>query len=132
VSTPAHTYPTTMDSGSYTVTLLVVNEFGCIDETELDVYITPHISLYVPNAFSPNEDRHNNTFRAYGENIVKFEMHIFNRWGQEIFYSAVMENGWDGTFMGKQVENDVYVYKIYYEGLDGTSGTPSGSVTLLR
>lgn len=132
VSTPAHTYPTTIDSGSYTVTLLVVNEFGCVDETELDVYITPHISLYIPNAFSPNEDRHNNTFRAYGENIVKFEMHIFNRWGQEIFYSAVMENGWDGTYMGKQVENDVYVYKIYYEGLDGTSGTPSGSVTLVR
>ncbi|TNF29331.1 MAG: PKD domain-containing protein, partial [Bacteroidetes bacterium] len=132
VSSPAHTYPTNMDSGSYTVTLQVVNEFGCVDETELDVYITPNISIYIPNSFSPNADGVNDAFRAYGENIVEFEMHIFNRWGQEIFYTAVMEEGWDGTYMGQQVENDVYVYRIYYRGLDGTEGTPIGSVTLLR
>ncbi len=103
-----------------------------MDETTLDVYITPHISIYIPNAFSPNEDNHNNTFRAYGENIEEFQMWIFNRWGQEIFYSAVMENGWDGTYKGKQVENDVYVYRIIYRDIDGNEGNPIGSVTLFR
>lgn len=132
INTPAHTYPTNIDSGSYTVTLQVVNEFGCVDETQLDVYITPHISIYIPNSFSPNADGKNDEFRAYGENIIEFEMHVFNRWGQEIFYSAVMEEGWDGTYMGKQVENDVYVYRIFYRGLDGTEGNPIGSVTLFR
>ncbi|MCF8277813.1 MAG: PKD domain-containing protein, partial [Flavobacteriales bacterium] len=132
ISTPAHTYPSTMDSGTYTVTLQVVNEFGCVDETELDVYITPHISIYIPNSFSPNADGKNDSFRAYGENIVDFTMRIFTRWGQEIYYSAVMEDGWDGTYLGRQVENDVYVYKITYKGLDGTEGRPTGSVTLFR
>jgi len=132
VTTPAHVYPTTIDSGTYTVNLEVINQYGCVDETTLDVYITPHISLYIPNAFSPNEDNHNNTFRAYGENIEEFQMWIFNRWGQEIFYTAVMENGWDGTYKGKQVENDVYVYRIIYRDIEGTEGNPSGSVTLFR
>ena len=132
ISTPAHTYPTNIDSGTYTVTLLVMTPFGCVDETQLDVYITPHISIYIPNSFSPNSDGRNDIFRAYGENIIDFEMHVYNRWGQEIFYSAVMEDGWDGTFMGKEVENDVYVYKIVYKGLDGNEGRPIGSVTLFR
>ena len=59
-------------------------------------------------------------------------MHIFNRWGQEIFYTAVMEQGWDGTYKGKQVENDAYVYRVVYRALDGTEGNPSGKVILYR
>lgn len=132
ISTPSHTYPTNVDSGTYTVTLIVVNEFGCFDETQMDVYITPNISIYIPNSFSPNADNRNDVFQAYGENIIEFEMHIYNRWGQEIFYSANMDEGWDGTYMGKQVENDTYVYKVVYRGLDGTEGRPIGSVTLFR
>ena len=132
ITTPAHVYPTNIDSGTYTVNLEVINQYGCVDETTLDVYITPHISIYIPNAFSPNDDNHNNTFRAYGENIKEFQMWIFNRWGQEIFYTAVMEKGWDGTYKGKQVENDVYVYRIVYRDIEGTEGNPSGSVTLFR
>jgi len=43
-----------------------------------------------------------------------------------------MENGWDGTYKGKQVENDVYVYRIIYRDIDGNEGNPIGSVTLFR
>ena len=132
ITTPQHTYSTNIDSASYTVLLEVVNQYGCVDETAFDVYVTPHISLYVPNAFSPNGNDRNEVFRAYGENIVEFEMWIFNRWGQEIFYSANMEEGWDGTFMGAPVENDVYAYRILYRALDGSEGRPFGSVTLVR
>jgi gliding motility-associated-like protein len=114
------------------VTLQVVNEFGCTDETILNVYITPHVSLYIPNAFSPNNNDRNEVFRAYGENIERFEMWIFNRWGQEVFYSADMDHGWNGTFKGAPVENDVYVYRILYRAKDGTEGRPIGSVTLVR
>lgn len=129
---PLHMYSTHKDSTAYTVTLDVVNEFGCTDETQSKVYVIPNISIYIPNAFSPNNDNHNNNFRAYGENIIEFEMWIFNRWGEEIFYTAVMDQGWDGTYKGKQVENDVYVYRVVYRGLDGTTGNPIGSVTLVR
>ena len=129
---PSHTYASHIDSTSYIVMLDVENEFGCTDETSLKVYVLPHISIYIPNAFSPNNDNHNNDFRAFGENIVEYQMWIFNRWGEEIFYTAVMDHGWDGTYKGKQVENDVYVYRIIYRGLDGTTGNPTGSVTLVR
>lgn len=132
VPSPSHVFPTTMDNGSYTITQEVRNQYGCLDRTAVDVYITPNISIYIPNTFSPNADGRNDVFRAYGENIVEFTMQVFNRWGQELFFSAVMEEGWDGTYLGKQVENDVYVYRITYRGSDDSSGKPIGSVTLFR
>jgi gliding motility-associated-like protein len=132
VPSPAHTYPTTMDSGAYNVTLIVVNQFGCSDTIEHTVYITPNISLYIPNTFTPNNDRHNSRFTAYGENIIGFEMQIYNRWGQQIFQTVDMSEGWDGSYLGSQVESGQYVYRIDYTGSDGSTGTRVGNVMLMR
>jgi gliding motility-associated-like protein len=129
---PAHVYPTLVDSTSYNVTLLVANQFGCTDTIEHTVYITPNISIYIPNTFTPNSDNHNNRFTAYGENIIQFNMRIYNRWGQQIFQTSDMSEGWDGSYLGAQVESGQYVYEIDYTGYDGNSYTRYGKVMLMR
>lgn len=131
ITTPEHVYPTNQH-GTYTATLLVVNQFGCTDEITHDVVITPVVTLYIPNAFSPNSNRINDNFYAYGEGITEFEMIILNRWGEYLFRSQDMNIGWDGTFNGIEVPNDVYVYVVNYVGVDDSNGTKRGMVTVVK
>lgn len=70
-------------------------------------------ALYIPNAFTPNDDGKNDRFIPIGENITDFHMLIFNRWGERIFETEDMQSGWDGR-RGNKVQEDVYVYVISY------------------
>ena len=111
---PIVTFPTD-EAGTYPVQLIVVNEFGCADTTtgkfvEVDgVYL-----MYVPNSFTPNDDGLNESFRAYGNDIEldDYTLSVFDRWGNLLFQSSNLENGWDGTHKGKPVPNGVYIWKI--------------------
>lgn len=81
-------------------------------------------SLYVPNAFTPNEDQLNEVFLARGTGITSFDMSVFDRWGNRIFSSNDINKGWDGKIDGghyllkndgdKTAQQDVYVWKINY------------------
>jgi gliding motility-associated-like protein len=77
-------------------------------------------------------DEINPIFYAYGMEIAKFSMRIFNRWGQEIFFSESLNDGWNGTYGGYACPVGVYVWKIDYEELSGKGGTLIGHVNLLR
>ncbi|MCF8255950.1 MAG: PKD domain-containing protein [Flavobacteriales bacterium] len=129
---PTYTYPSAIDTGTYTVRLMVVNEFGCTDTISYEVIITPHVSIYIPNAFTPDNNAHNERFTAYGENIVAFGMLIFDRWGEQIFQTADMDEGWDGSYKGAQVESGVYVYRIDWTDINGDEGQRTGQVILVR
>jgi gliding motility-associated-like protein len=72
-------------------------------------------TLYVPNTFTPDNDGLNDYFLAVGDYIANFEMYVYNRWGQLIFHSDNIYEGWDGTYSGNEVQIDTYVYKIYYD-----------------
>lgn len=71
-------------------------------------------ALYVPNAFTPNKDALNDIFYAEGTDITSFSMRIFDRWGQLIFESSDIYDGWDGFYKGHKVANDVYVVVTDY------------------
>ena len=131
ITTPEHVYPTTQE-GTYTARLFVINQFGCTDQIVHDVIITPVITLYIPNAFTPNSNRKNDLFYAYGEGIAEFEMVVFNRWGEYLFRSQDMTVGWDGTYNGVEVPNDVFVYVVNYIGIDNSNGTKRGMVTVVK
>lgn len=94
--------------------------------------------LWVPNAFTPDGDGVNDIFKAKGVNIQEFQMFIYNRWGQMIFESNDINEGWDGTFKGEACKMDVYVWKIIYlgEGYDmqfvEEGKVIDGTVLLLR
>jgi gliding motility-associated-like protein len=100
------------EPGSYVVSVL----FGqCILTDTINVnggLGSP--SVYVPNCFTPNGNGLNEIFYAKGDNITSFNMKIFDRWGELIFESSDINDGWDGFYKGSKVQNDVYVVVIDY------------------
>lgn len=88
--------------------------------------------IYVPNTFTPDGDEFNNEFLTFGGNIEKFEILIFNRWGELLFESHDINIGWDGTYGGKMCQDGTYIWKIKYEDTEGNSNELVGHVNLLR
>lgn len=91
--------------------------------------------LYVPTAFSPNDDGTNDTFKAKGTRIINFGMSIFNQWGIKIFSSGSLDVGWDGMFDNEEVPEGLYVYHIVYSGIINdkvVNLSKRGGVSLLR
>jgi len=126
-----HTY-SNLVAQNYHVTLIVSNASGCIDSASMEVVIYPEMKIYIPNAFTPVNTGLNNVFKAYGEGIVKFEMFIYNRWGQMMFSSQNIDIGWDGNYINKEAPSGVYVYCVYYKDFLGKEYNKTGSLTLIR
>ncbi len=131
IQNPSYQY---LDTGMFTVRLLVTSVDGCTDVTRRTVVIDPDFMFYVPNAFSPNMDGRNDYFRGYGEGVNwdTYELTIYNRWGEEIFYSADVETPWRGWFKDREVEVGVYVWKIRIFSTSGIEHVYRGGVSLLR
>ncbi len=83
------------------------------DTVRVDFVCPP--TIYVPNAFTPNDDPLNPQFMAYGTNIRSFSMEIFDRWGELIYTVTGIDKGWDGIYKGKQAPLGHYAYKITYQ-----------------
>ncbi len=128
-----HTYKTT---GLYCALLYVSTVHNCLDTAEACIHVKPEYSLYIPNAFTPNGDKHNDVFYAYGTNIKEFQMLIFNRWGEEIFESDDLNKGWDGTVKNAGsslvVQEDVYVYKVLAQDIFNKSHVYVGTVSVAK
>ncbi len=103
---------------------------GCENTDTVTIYLDG--SLYVPNAFSPNGDGKNDFFVIMGEEIVKFKLQIFDRWGLLLFESDNMNNFWDGKYRSDPVQIDTYVWKIEYEDSWGQLGEAIGHVNVIR
>lgn len=92
--------------------------------------------VFVPNAFSPNEDGRNDTFLPIPNCVVNdYNLKVFNRWGKLVFESDAVEQGWDGKVNGDLMQPDVFVYVIkfaYAEDEQQKEEVLSGDVALLR
>jgi len=131
---PNFTFPND-SAGNYMVTLIVTNSDGCTDTTEQVIIINGIYTLYVPNAFTPDGDGINDVFtpRSEGMSAENYEFYIFNRWGELIFQSTQLGQGWDGTENGIKSKVDVYVWKIKSRSMfDDSRHENIGSVTLIR
>ena len=90
-------------------------------------------SLYSPTAFSPDGDGINDLFKVYGQGMSDFKIEIFNRWGQMIYKSFQLDEGWDGTFKGKNLPTGSYVYKIKTsEYSEDKKIVKTGTIALVR
>jgi len=126
---PVHQYNKT---GTYDVCLLATNAAGCVDTVCKQVAAIVIPLFDVPNAFSPNNDGRNDVLMVRGFGIAKFNLKIFNRWGQLVFESNDPTIGWDGRFKGAIQPMDAYAYAVSVEFSDGTKTNKTGNITLLR
>ncbi|MGB3947422.1 MAG: PKD domain-containing protein [Bacteroidia bacterium] len=126
-----HTYA---DTGSYNVTLIATSALGCKDTAYRNVYIAPDVTIYIPSGFSPNGDGKNEIFVPVGIAINKFEMSIYNRWGNFVFYTDDINEGWDGKFKngGALAQEDTYVYVIRIVDGNKKKHYFRGAITLVR
>lgn len=132
---PAHIY-SGLEPGDFEVMLTASNEFGCFDTFGLSITVADDLYLFVPNAFTPDNDGFNQIFRpiissGYREGTFKFE--VYNRWGELIFVSNEVETGWDGTYKGKNCMDGTYVWKVYFgDKFTDDKHVKTGHLTLLR
>jgi len=134
---PEHAYK---KDGTFTITLIASNEFGCRDTTQqVDaVIVKKGGQVLIPNAFSPSTngagygDGKNDVFLPVMRGITQFQMLIFNRWGQLLFQTTDATIGWDGYYQGKLCEQDVYMYKLTALLDTGELLVRTGDVNLIR
>ena len=106
------------DSGSFYV--LVTDENNCKDFSEnAIVHTVRRTEIYIPTAFTPNGDDHNELFVIRGNYIVSYSMKIYNRWGEQLFVSNSIYKYWDGTFENNKVQQGTYFYFVEVIGEDG-------------
>ena len=112
--------------------IAVKNDTNQIESVSNIAELTRPTTIYLPNAFTPDQDDNNDRFGAVGINVEKYELRIFNRWGELIFESNRIENKWDGRHQGQPVPDGVYVYTLVAKELvSGKNITKTGTVTLL-
>lgn len=115
----------------YTVT--VTDKLGCTASASVTVTVnTCEESVFIPNAFSPNGDSKNDVFKVRSEFITKMDMVIYNRWGQEMFKSETIQNGWNGSYDGTKLGPDVYGYCVRYTCFDNVQHIKRGNISLLK
>lgn len=115
---------------NYTYTVEFIDENGCVAKDNVNIYFDALI--YVPNTFTPNGDGFNDYFFPEGGNIDRFEMLIFNRWGELIYEFESFDDQWDGTYQGELVPDGTYVWKIIYTDFNYNTEEIVGHVNVLK
>ncbi len=128
---PIHIFP---DTGSFIVTQIAVNQFGCKDTMQRVIRIDPITTAYIPNTFTPNGNDINDVFNPKLFGVEEFSMLIYDRWGTEIFKTNDINQGWNGRIkgVGEVVLMDVYVYKIVTKDIFKNNHSYSGTITVMR
>jgi len=110
----------------------ITTDYGCPERDSLMVFVRGE--LYVPNAFTPDGDGLNDIFKAEGLDIVKFNMKVFNRWGELIFESENINRGWNGSSGNNSYYSPpgIYQYIIIAQEHQGEVFEYRGHVHLLR
>ena len=122
------------DTAEYQVRLTVVSNHGCRDSFVYSVVVGPDLIVYIPNAFSPNNNgpEDNEGFRAIISGEKTMELTIFNRWGEIMFQTTDKNKKWDGMYKGELAQQDVYAYQLNVTALNDKAYNYSGTITLIR
>lgn len=122
------------ETTTYTVTVTDLN--GCTGTDKVTVEVRnarcDESDIFIPNAFSPNQDGFNDVLYVRSNFIDNLEIIIYNRWGQEVFRSKDQNIGWDGTLNGEDLAPDAYAYYLKANCINGETYTNKGNVSLLR
>lgn len=132
VREPLHLYPAG-PGDLYPLCLVAINGFGCPDTTCRPVVATSDPEIFAPNAFTPDNDGVNEDFLPIlnGFDNWRYQLLIFDRWGEVIFQTSDRYERWKGTCRGRQVKSDVYVWKVILNR-GGDERVYHGHVTVVR
>ena len=127
VQNPTHIYKDSI--GIYEVSLIISDDQGCVDTTAKYVYITDEYWIYIPNSFTPDNDKKNDFFCISYNGIREntFVFNVYNRFSDLVYYTNNINdlncenNGWDGRHIttGEELPAGAYVYEIYYQDFEG-------------
>jgi gliding motility-associated-like protein len=139
---PVHYYK---QSGSFFITLIAANNYGCVDTftTANPILTESSGDIQFPNAFTPNlsgpnggsydmNGFTNDVFFPFAKGVEQYSLKIYNRWGELLFESNDLTIGWDGYYKGILCKQDVYIWKIDVTLSDHRRIIKAGDVTLLR
>jgi gliding motility-associated-like protein len=131
-TTPSVTY--TFDGfGESTVYYNVTNSIGCTASNSFTITFPP--LLYIPNTFTPNNDGLNDVFMVEASSVFTYEIRIFDRWGDQVYYSTNVQDAWTGDRRGNNgtyCPNDIYNYVAKIKGFNGEAQEYQGTITLVR
>ncbi len=122
---------------SYQVT--IIDDDGCTAHDSVEVFVVANRPIYIPNAFTPNDDGFNDRVTVYGglaaQRVKRIQ--IFDRWGETVFEGSNFDLGdvnvgWDGTHRGQPMNPGVFVYLVEVEFIDGSILAFDGDITLIR
>lgn len=137
---PAYHY---LEPGTWQVSLQVTDDHGCTSNVDHIVKVNPVYDVTIPNAFTPNPnggsggsfdpmDLSNDVFYPFIRFVKDFRMRVFNRWGELVFESNDINQGWDGYYKGHISQQDVYVYQLWVRFVDNKEVQRIGDITLFR
>jgi gliding motility-associated-like protein len=127
---PSFNFP---ETNKYLVTL-VASDGICSDTAFQIIECLPGFTFYAPNIFTPNNDQLNERFLPIGEgwNLETYNLIVFDRWGSQIFASKKWNEGWNGTYKGEIVKDEVYVWKVTLKDLFGKPHEYLGHVAVVK
>jgi gliding motility-associated-like protein len=122
---------TPTDSTTYTVTAFTT--IGCASSASIVVKVFKGPAIYVPTEFTPNGDGINDLLKVVAPGISHLTyFRIFDRWGKQVYFSTLLQQGWDGTINGHPVPSGTYVWMIQGISLYGTTLSKQGTTLLIR
>ncbi|MCC7331432.1 MAG: gliding motility-associated C-terminal domain-containing protein [Flavobacteriales bacterium] len=131
----ANPFATPTTTTTYTVNF-TENSSGCMYQKSYTLYVFELVcgepDVFLPNAFTPNNDNENDILYLRGRNVEKMHLKIYNRWGELVFETENQTIGWDGKYNGKLVDPAVFVYHLSVKCIDGQDYFKKGNVTVIR
>lgn len=128
--------PIATPSQTTTYVLSIIDKNLCKNQDTITILVKDVFckepELYIPNAFTPNNDQQNDVLFVRGNTIEKMHISIYDRWGEKVFESDNKLNGWDGTYKGKNVPPGVFVYYLSIGCYNKLQFTKKGNITVIR
>jgi gliding motility-associated-like protein len=130
INNPVGYYP---DSGHFAYNVYIKSDYGCEGNDSIKVWVVNQSAIFVPSAFSPNGDGLNETLRPIGigyRNMNFFR--VYNRWGQQVFYTTKFNEGWNGIFNGTVQDIGTYFWVLSMNNRFGKEELVKGDCILVR
>jgi len=142
VQNPSHTYQDTI--GMYQISLIVTDNLGCVDTATRNIWISDEYWMYIPNAFTPDNDGVNDVFclQHHGIREETFNFHIYDRFSNLVYSTDEVEklecllnsNGWDGRHYetGNDLPMGAYIFEVYFQDFEGWKHQERGHLYIVR